>query len=107
VQAPTVTIPTDDQFFSKTKKGKPNVAFLKDHFYHEGRIEEEHALYIIEQATRLLRVEPNVLTVDTPVTGAAIDCRFCLILTKFCTAVCGDIFGEYVRIPSQLRFTTC
>lgn len=65
-----MTIPTDDQFFSKTEKGKPDVAFLKNHFYREGRIKEEHALYILEKATRLLRAESNVLTVDSPVTGA-------------------------------------
>jgi len=66
-----MTIPTDDQFFSRTEKGKPDVAFLKNHFYREGRVKEEHALYILEKATRLLRAEPNVLTVDSPVTGAA------------------------------------
>ena len=65
-----MTIPTDDQFFSKTEEGKPDVAFLKNHFYREGRIKEEHALYILEKATRLLRAEPNVLTVNSPVTGA-------------------------------------
>ena len=63
------TIPTDDVFFSKTG-GKPDVEFLQYHFYQEGRIKEEHALYIIDKATQLLRVEPNVLTVDAPVTGA-------------------------------------
>jgi len=69
-----MTIPTDDMFFSKTEKGKPDVKFLKDHFFREGRIKEEHALYIIDKATQLLRAEPNVLTVDAPVTGAlAID----------------------------------
>jgi len=81
VQAPTVTIPTNDQFFSKTEEGKPDVAFLKDHFYREGRIKEEQALYIIEEATRLLRVEPNVLTVDAPVIGATIGCRFNVLST--------------------------
>jgi len=65
-----MTIPTDDVFFSKTEKGKPDVAFLKNHFHREGRIKEEHALYIIDKATQLLRAEPNVLTVDAPVTGA-------------------------------------
>ena len=71
-----MTIPTDDQFFSKTDKGKPDVAFLKNHFYREGRLKEEHALYIIEKATQLLRVEPNVLSIDSkfPVTGATIEC---------------------------------
>ena len=67
-----MTIPTDDVFFSKTEKGKPDVAFLKNHFYREGRIKEEHALYIIDKATVLLRAEPNVLTIDrdAPVKGA-------------------------------------
>lgn len=69
-----MTIPTDDQFFSKTEKGKPDVAFLKNHFYHEGRLKEEHALYIIDKTTQLLRAEPNVLTVDSPVTGATTTC---------------------------------
>ena len=64
-----MTIPTNDVFFSKTE-GKPDVEFLKDHFCREGRIKEEHALYIILKATQLLRTEPNVLTVDAPVTGA-------------------------------------
>jgi serine/threonine-protein phosphatase 2B catalytic subunit len=70
VQAPAMTIPTDGQFFSKTDKTKPDVAFLKNHFYREGRLKEEHALYIIDRATMLLRAEPNVLSVEAPVTGA-------------------------------------
>ncbi|KAF8500448.1 Metallo-dependent phosphatase [Russula emetica] len=95
VQAPAMTIPTDDQFFSKTEKGKPDVAFLKNHFYREGRLKEEHALYILEKATQLLRAEPNVLTVDSPVT------------------VCGDIHGQYFDLmklfeiggkPSKTRY---
>lgn len=95
VQAPAMTIPTDDQFFSKTEKGKPDVAFLKNHFHREGRIKEEHALYILEKATRLLRAEPNVLSVDSPVT------------------VCGDIHGQYFDLmklfeiggkPSKTRY---
>ena len=40
-----MTIPTGEQLFSKTEMGKPDVAFLKNHFYREGRIEEDHALY--------------------------------------------------------------
>ena len=28
-----MTIPTDDVFFSKTEEGKPDVEFLKDHFF--------------------------------------------------------------------------
>jgi len=82
VQAPTATFPTDDQFFSKPKKGKPDVVFLKDHFYREGRIKEDQALYIVKKATKLFRVEPNVLTVpvDTPVIGARC-CRIQVLST--------------------------
>ncbi|KAI9444079.1 serine/threonine protein phosphatase 2B [Lactarius indigo] len=77
VQAPAMNIPTDDQFFSKTEKGKPDIAYLKNHFYREGRIKEDHALFIIEKATEILHAEPNLLHVDAPVT------------------VCGDIHGQY------------
>lgn len=77
VQAPAMNIPTDDQFFSKTEKGKPDIAFLKNHFYREGRLKEDHALFIIEKATEVLHAEPNLLHVDAPVT------------------VCGDIHGQY------------
>lgn len=71
VQAPAMNIPTDEQFFSKTEKGKPDIAFLKNHFYREGRLKEDHALYIIEKATEILHTEPNLLHVDAPVTGVS------------------------------------
>ncbi|KZT66658.1 serine/threonine protein phosphatase 2B [Daedalea quercina L-15889] len=77
VQAPAMAIPTDEQFFSREDPTKPDVAFLKNHFYREGRVSEEHAMYILEKATELLRAEPNLLYVDAPVT------------------VCGDIHGQY------------
>ena len=69
VQAPAMFIPTNAQFFSREDPTKPDVAFLKNHFYREGRLSEEQALYIIEKGTELLRVEPNLLEVDAPVTG--------------------------------------
>jgi hypothetical protein len=69
VQAPAVMVPTDDQFWSKERPGLPDVAFLKNHFYREGRLTEEQALYIIEKGTEILRREPNLLEVGAPITG--------------------------------------
>lgn len=64
-----MSLPTDAQFFSREDPSKPDHAFLKNHFYREGRISEEHALYILEKGTEILRAEPNLLYVDAPVTG--------------------------------------
>lgn len=64
-----MSIPTDEQFFSREDPTKPDIAFLKNHFYREGRVSEEHAMYVLDKATELLRAEPNLLYVDAPVTG--------------------------------------
>ncbi|KAG0006793.1 3',5'-cyclic-nucleotide phosphodiesterase (PDEase) (3':5'-CNP) [Entomortierella chlamydospora] len=77
VQAPAVNIPTDDVFYSKEFPDRPDIAFLKNHFYREGRITEDQAIYILQKGTELLKKEPNLLEVDAPIT------------------VCGDIHGQY------------
>ncbi|CAD6568662.1 MAG: 3',5'-cyclic-nucleotide phosphodiesterase (PDEase) (3':5'-CNP) [Tremellales sp. Tagirdzhanova-0007] len=77
VQAPAMYVPTTEQFFSKEDKTKPDIAFLKNHFYREGRLTEEQALYILAKGGEVLRSEPNLLEVDAPIT------------------VCGDIHGQY------------
>ncbi|KAJ6548690.1 Metallo-dependent phosphatase [Mycena capillaripes] len=77
VQAPAPQIPTQEQFFAASDPTKPDIAFLKNHFYREGRLSEEQALYIIEKATDVLRSEPNMLALEGPVT------------------ICGDIHGQY------------
>ncbi|KAJ7729937.1 Metallo-dependent phosphatase-like protein [Mycena metata] len=77
VQAPAPQIPTPEQFFAASDPTKPDIAFLKNHFYREGRLSEEQALYIIEKATEVLRSEPNMLALEGPVT------------------ICGDIHGQY------------
>ncbi|KZF20403.1 serine/threonine protein phosphatase 2B catalytic subunit [Xylona heveae TC161] len=77
VQAPAVHPPTDEQFFSPHDHSKPNIQFLKQHFYREGRLTEEQALYIIHKGTEILRSEPNLLEMDAPIT------------------VCGDVHGQY------------
>lgn len=79
VPPPAVNKPTDAEFFLQDEHGemKPNHAFLKEHFFREGRLQEEHALYILEQTTKILSKEPNMVHVRSPVT------------------VCGDIHGQY------------
>lgn len=64
-----MNIPSDAQFYSREDPTKPDIAFLKNHFYREGRVSEEQALFILEKATDILRNEPNVLSVDAPITG--------------------------------------
>jgi serine/threonine-protein phosphatase 2B catalytic subunit len=77
VQAPAITKPTDEQFFEDETKTKPNITFLKQHFYREGRLTEEQALWIIKRGSEVLRAEPNLLEMDAPIT------------------VCGDVHGQY------------
>ena len=63
--------PTPEQFYNRggQDRSKPDVAFLKNHFYREGRLTEEQALWILEKGTEVLRKEGNVLQVDAPITG--------------------------------------
>ncbi|KAM6492533.1 Metallo-dependent phosphatase-like protein [Amanita muscaria] len=79
VQAPAMFKPTPEQFFNKRgqDRTKPDIAFLKNHFYREGRLTEDQALWIIGRGTEVLKKEPNVLEVEAPIT------------------VCGDIHGQY------------
>lgn len=77
VQAPAMHPPTNEQFYSTEDPSKPDIAFLKNHFYREGRLTEEQALFILEKGGEVLRQEPNLLEVDAPIT------------------VCGDIHGQY------------
>lgn len=77
VQAPAYFKPTKEQFFDPNDPNKPNLAFLKQHFYREGRLTEEQALWILARGTEILRQEPNLLEMDAPIT------------------VCGDIHGQY------------
>ena len=69
--------PSDESFWSSTDPSKPDLQFLKQHFYREGRLTQDQALWIINTGTQLLREEPNLLEMDAPIT------------------VCGDVHGQY------------
>ncbi|KAI5966626.1 CNA1 [Candida theae] len=75
VTPPAPFNPTNEQVF--LRNGLPNCEFIKDHFFHEGRLREEQAIKIVKQATQLLTAEPNLLSVPAPVT------------------ICGDVHGQY------------
>lgn len=77
MQAPALTTPSDESFWSPDDPNKPNLPFLKQHFYREGRLTEEQALWILKAGTEILRSEPNLLEMDAPIT------------------VCGDVHGQY------------
>lgn len=47
--------PTDEQFYSKQDPTKPDIAFLKNHFYREGRLTEDQALFILQKCVWRLR----------------------------------------------------
>ena len=98
-----MNIPSDAQFYSREDPTKPDIAFLKNHFYREGRVSEEQALFILEKATDILRNEPNVLSVDAPITGPSSLYLFSQSLGPEVLTVCGDIHGQYVRLFSHSR----
>ncbi|KAJ5775372.1 uncharacterized protein N7511_000383 [Penicillium nucicola] len=95
VQAPALSTPPDDMFWSPEDPSKPNLQYLKQHLYREGRLSEEQALWIIHAGTQVLRAEPNLLEMDAPIT------------------VCGDVHGQYYDLmklfevggdPSETRY---
>ncbi|CDS08074.1 hypothetical protein LRAMOSA02023 [Lichtheimia ramosa] len=77
VPPPAVEIPTDEQLWSKERPGCPNLNFLKQHFLHEGRLQEHQALQIINTVKSILRTEPTLVRVPAPIT------------------ICGDVHGQY------------
>jgi hypothetical protein len=68
VQAPAFRKPTQEEFLSPQDRTKPNLQFLKQHFYREGRLSEDQALWIIRKGTEILKSEPNLLEMDAPIT---------------------------------------
>jgi serine/threonine-protein phosphatase 2B catalytic subunit len=69
--------PTDKELFLQGGAGGrgpliPNASFLKSHFIKEGKLHEQQTLYIVEEATKVLSEEPNLLEISGSTTG-----KFC------------------------------
>ncbi|KAJ2794467.1 3',5'-cyclic-nucleotide phosphodiesterase (PDEase) (3':5'-CNP) [Coemansia guatemalensis] len=77
VALPAAEIPAHEDVFEDGDERRPQCALLRDHFFREGRLREQDALAIIREATALLRAEPTLLSLNSPVT------------------ICGDVHGQY------------
>ena len=72
VRPPAAHKPDDQHFYVPDVQAgvhRPNVRLLRDHFFNEGRLTEQQAIWILDQTTTLLTQEPNMLQIDGPVTG--------------------------------------
>ncbi|KAF8908190.1 Metallo-dependent phosphatase [Gymnopilus junonius] len=86
VPPPASYKPTDsDLYLYDGHERKVNHEYLKQHFYHEGRLTEAQALYILEAATNILSREPNMVPLKSPVT------------------ICGDIHGQYYDLMKMFE----
>ncbi|KAF9261140.1 Metallo-dependent phosphatase [Marasmius fiardii PR-910] len=98
VPPPATNKPTDEEFYVTDPMSgvlKPNPAFLKDHFFREGRLTETQALFILEQANIVLSREPNLVEVKSPVTSEADIYYPTKRRYSHRFPVCGDIHGQY------------
>jgi len=87
VPPPFTHCPRDEDFYIPDVRAgiqRPNHNLLREHFFNEGRLTEQQALFILEQTTALMSQEPNMLHVQGPVT------------------VCGDIHGQYYDLMKIL-----
>ena len=69
VPPPALHRPSDEDLFLVDGQRRLNHEYLKTHFVREGRLREQQALYIIEQATNVLSRERNLVSITSPVTS--------------------------------------
>lgn len=69
VPPPAWHTPQNEVFYSQLDGEKPDVEFLKNHFFNEGRLTTEQALFILKKGTEILRAEPNLLDLPAKING--------------------------------------
>ncbi|KAK2599764.1 hypothetical protein N8I77_011490 [Diaporthe amygdali] len=62
--------PADSEVFIQGDTTKPNVGFLKTHFFEEGRLTCSQALTILARARKILQGEANCLKLEYPIVVA-------------------------------------
>ncbi|KDR70155.1 hypothetical protein GALMADRAFT_255002 [Galerina marginata CBS 339.88] len=86
VPPPASHKPSDQDFYlNDGGERKVNHEYLKNHFYHEGRLTEPQALFILENVTNIFSREPNMVPLRSPVT------------------ICGDIHGQYYDLMKMFE----
>lgn len=71
-----------------------NAGFIRRHFFWEGRLRPHQAMWIVQAAIKILKSEPNVLSVTSPVTSKFHISNISFILITL--IVCGNLHGQYV-----------
>lgn len=66
---PRTTVPDDCVIFPSPNNDKPDAEYIKAHFFEEGRLTEAQVLRIVRAGIKLLKSEPNLLNIPTPVTS--------------------------------------
>ena len=99
VPHPATNKPNDEEFFYYDRDGGwvPNREFIREHFFAEGRLTEQQAIYILDRVTDILSREPNLLFVPSPVTGGSpYTAGVHDTVLQYVTSVCSNIRGQYV-----------
>jgi serine/threonine-protein phosphatase 2B catalytic subunit len=65
----------DDVLFFKDKQGKHsiNTEELRQHFVEEGKLTDGQVTRLLQMGSDLLRLEPNLVEVDAPITGTSVE----------------------------------
>lgn len=74
----------NEALFPDGLTSKPDYRVLRDHFFREGKLDKTQVMEIIRQAAKLFTSEPNMLTLQDPVT------------------VVGDIHGQYYDLVKMM-----